>query len=57
MDGFTGFTPVQDRLLGELLRVCGRVMITVEMDERKILLCTAIRTSSLRSASRWSLLL
>ena len=28
MDGFTGFTPVQDRLLGELLRVCGRVMIT-----------------------------
>ena len=35
MDGFTGFTPVQDRLLGELLRVCGRVMITVEMDERE----------------------
>ena len=54
MDGFTGFTPVQDRLLGELLRVCDRVMITVEMDERKILLCTAIRTSSLLSASRWS---
>ena len=35
MDGFTGFTPVQDRLLGELLRVCGRVMITVEMDGRE----------------------
>lgn len=35
MDGFTGFTPVQDRLLGELLKVCGKVMITVEMDERE----------------------
>ena len=35
MDGFTGFTPVQDRLLGELLRVCDRVMITVEMDGRE----------------------
>ena len=35
MDGFTGFTPVQDRLLGELLKVCDRVMVTVEMDERE----------------------
>lgn len=35
LDGFTGFTPVQDRLLGELLKVCGKVMITVEMDERE----------------------
>ena len=35
MDGFTGFTPVQDRLLGELLKVCDRVVITVEMDERE----------------------
>lgn len=35
LDGFTGFTPVQDRLLGELLKVCDRVMITVEMDERE----------------------
>lgn len=35
LDGFTGFTPVQNRLLGELLRVCGKVMITVEMDERE----------------------
>lgn len=35
MDGFTGFTPVQDRLLGELLKVCDKVMITVEMDERE----------------------
>ncbi len=35
MDGFTGFTPVQDRLLRELLKVCGRVMITVEMDWRE----------------------
>lgn len=35
LDGFTGFTPVQDRLLGELLRVCDKVMITVEMDENE----------------------
>ncbi len=35
MDGFTGFTPVQDRLIGELLKVCDKVMITVEMDERE----------------------
>lgn len=35
LDGFTGFTPVQDRLLGELLKVCDRVMITVEMDQRE----------------------
>lgn len=35
MDGFTGFTPVQDRLLGELLKVCDKLMITVEMDERE----------------------
>ncbi len=35
LDGFTGFTPVQNRLLGELLRVCSRVVLTVEMDERE----------------------
>ncbi|OUP83464.1 helicase-exonuclease AddAB subunit AddB [Lachnoclostridium sp. An169] len=35
LDGFTGFTPVQNRLLGELLRVCEKVMITVEMDRRE----------------------
>ncbi len=35
MDGFTGFTPVQDRLIGELLKVCDKVVITVEMDERE----------------------
>ena len=35
LDGFTGFTPVQERLLGELLKVCGRMMVTVEMDRRE----------------------
>ena len=35
MDGFTGFTPVQDRLLGELLKVCEKVIVTVEMDGRE----------------------
>lgn len=35
MDGFTGFTPVQVRLIGELLKVCGRVMVSVTMDGRE----------------------
>lgn len=33
LDGFTGFTPVQNQLLGELMQVCGKVVITVEMDQ------------------------
>ncbi|SHK51053.1 helicase-exonuclease AddAB subunit AddB [Hespellia stercorisuis] len=35
LDGFTGFTPVQNRLIGELLQVCDKVIITVEMDRRE----------------------
>lgn len=35
LDGFTGFTPVQNRLLRELLLCCQRVIITVLMDERE----------------------
>ncbi len=35
LDGFTGFTPVQNRLLRELLMYCRRVMITVLIDERE----------------------
>lgn len=34
LDGFTGFTPVQDRLLGELMRHCRKVIVTVTMDRR-----------------------
>lgn len=35
LDGFTGFTPVQNRLLGELMRCCREVVVTVMMDERE----------------------
>ena len=35
LDGFTGFTPVQNKLLGELMKVCKKVMVTVVMDARE----------------------
>ena len=35
LDGFTGFTPVQNRLLRELMRHCREVLVTVMMDERE----------------------
>ena len=35
LEGLTGFTPVQDRLLGELMRHCREVIVTVTMDRRE----------------------
>lgn len=35
LDGFTGFTPVQDRLLRELMKYCRDVKITVTMEENE----------------------
>lgn len=32
LDGFTGFTPIQNRLIGALLRHCPRVYITLTLD-------------------------
>lgn len=32
LDGFTGFTPVQERLLGKLMEICKDVVITVTID-------------------------
>lgn len=32
-DGFTGFTPVQEGLLGELMKVCSSVCVTVTMEQ------------------------
>ncbi len=32
LDGFTGFTPTQYELLGELMRVCDRMLVTVTTD-------------------------
>ena len=37
LDGFTGFTPVQMRLLRELLIHCRDVIITVTIDKREII--------------------
>ena len=41
LDGFTGFTPVQNRLLLELLKHCRKVCVTVTMDDREIRFPTA----------------
>lgn len=35
LDGFTGFTPVQNRLMLELMRQCREVWVTVTIDERE----------------------
>ena len=35
LDGFTGFTPIQNKLLRELLNVCQKMMITVTIDKRE----------------------
>ena len=35
LDGFTGFTPIQLKLLRKLLTVCDEVIVTVTMDQRE----------------------
>lgn len=30
-DGFTGFTPIQGRVIGELMRLCGEVIVTLTL--------------------------
>lgn len=32
-DGFTGFTPIQVRVIGQLMRVCGEVIVTLTLGE------------------------
>lgn len=34
-DGFTGFTPIQERLLQELMQLCGQVIVTLLADEKE----------------------
>lgn len=35
LDGFTGFTPVQNKLLRELMTVCEKLVVTVTIDEKE----------------------
>ena len=35
LDGFTGFTPVQNKLLRELLKICDKIVVTVTIDEKE----------------------
>lgn len=35
LDGFTGFTPVQNQVLGEMLKYCSKIFVTVTMDKRE----------------------
>lgn len=37
LDGFTGFTPIQNKVIGSLLELCKQVMITLTMDEKTTL--------------------
>ncbi len=39
LDGFTGFTPVQNRLILELAKTCRQVYLAVTMDEREDPFC------------------
>lgn len=34
-DGFTGFTPIQNRVIRELIRLAGKVIVTVTIDDRE----------------------
>ncbi len=35
LDGFTGFTPLQNRVLGEMMKTCQKVFVTVTIDGRE----------------------
>lgn len=35
LDGYTGFTPIQGKLLGELLQVCEKMYVSLTLDERE----------------------
>ena len=34
LDGFTGFTPIQNKLLRELLKMARQIWVTVTLDEK-----------------------
>lgn len=46
-DGFTGFTPIQNRLIQELMRVCEETIVTVTLVRKK----TRIKWTASRNCS------
>lgn len=35
LDGYTGFTPIQSKVLGELIKVCEKMYVSLTLDERE----------------------
>ncbi len=46
-DGFTGFTPIQEKVIGVLMKLCEQVIITVTMDGKELESMSSLNTGSM----------